>query len=98
MAKTSGPPYKRAQCRGRVEDETNGRVDCAGGASHGCGFFSAGGSPVLEIRRRSRRGQRAAAPGKIKTRNPAPLPIACESIRFTPVMTKAIAKTNPARP
>src|SRR5882672_4927218 len=56
-------------------------VNFAEGLNHRCGFLPSGGSAVLEIHRRSRRGQRAAEPGKIKTRKPTPLPIACVSIR-----------------
>src|SRR6266446_4193669 len=58
------------------------------GLNHRCGFLSSGGSLVRVIQRQSRRGQNAAEPGKIKTRKPTPLPIACESMRFTPVVTR----------
>jgi len=64
--------------------------------NHVCGFLSWGGPFFLEIHRRSNRGQNATDPGKIRKRNPTLLPIACESIRFTPTVTKARAKTAPS--
>src|SRR5271165_5136508 len=78
------------------EREENDAMCPAKRLNHRCGFLSSGGSAVPLAQRRSRNGQRATEPGKIKTRKPTPVPTACESIRFTPTHTNATAKTTPS--
>src|SRR5438876_2682975 len=63
--------------------------------NHRCGLLSSGGSAFPLAQLRSRNGQNATQPGKIRMRKPTPVPTACESIRFTPTDTNATAKTTP---
>jgi len=84
---------KRKRNRKKEKDSTMGFAERL---NHRCGFLSSGGSSFREIHRRNNRGQNATDPGKIRTRNPTLLPIACESTRFTPTVTNAKAKATPS--
>jgi len=77
------------------KNKKDSAMDFAEWLNHRCGFLSSGGSSLPETHRRTNRGQNATDPGKIRKRNPTLLPIACESIRFTPTVTNARAKATP---
>ena len=59
------------------------------------GFRSIAGSGAPRYQRRRSSGHSAAAPGRISKRKPSPLPLARESMRATPAITNANAKTTP---
>src|SRR5438552_6635044 len=94
MARQEAPDEENWQCDSKHEEN---RAMCpAKRLNHLCGFLSSGGSAFPLAQRRSRSGQKATEPGKIKIRKPTPVPTACKSIRFTPTHTNATAKTTPS--
>lgn len=92
---TEGDPADKQNWQQQREKDKESTVDLAERLNHRCGFLSSGGSLFLPVHLRSKSGQKATEPGKIRMRNPKLLRMACESTRLTPFVTNAMAKPTP---